>query len=44
MRAAPFDLRTVLQLAVVSLLPVAPLLLTMFSMAELLQRFLKIVF
>ncbi len=44
MRLVPFTLRTVLQLAVVTLLPVAPLLLTMFSLEELLERLLKVVF
>jgi len=43
MRAVPFGFRTVLELAVVTLLPVAPLLLTMFSLEELLQRVLKMV-
>jgi hypothetical protein len=44
MRAAPFDMRTVLQLAVVTLLPVLPLTLTMISLEELLQRLLKVIF
>jgi hypothetical protein len=44
MRAAPFDLHTVLQLAVATLLPVLPLMLTMISLDELLQRLLKIAF
>jgi hypothetical protein len=44
MRLAPFTLRTVLQLAVITLLPVLPLTLTMISLEELLERALKIVF
>ena len=44
MRLAPFTLQTVLHLAVVTLLPVAPLLLTMFSLSELLERSLRVVF
>jgi hypothetical protein len=44
MRFAPFTLQTVLQLAVTTLLPVTPLLLTMISMEELLDRLLKVVF
>jgi hypothetical protein len=44
MRWAPFTLQTVLQLAIVTLLPVGPLLLTMFPLEELLDRLLKIVF
>lgn len=37
-------LRNVLQLAVITLLPVAPLLLTMFSVEQLLDRMLKVLF
>ena len=44
MRLAPFTMRTVLQLAVATLLPVAPLMLTMISLEELLVRLLKAVF
>lgn len=44
MRLAPFRLQTVLHLAVVTLLPVAPLLLTMFSLSDLLERSLRVVF
>ena len=44
MRFAPFTLQAVLQLAVASLLPVAPLLLTMVSLEELLVRMLQAVF
>jgi hypothetical protein len=40
----PFNLQTVLQLAVATALPVAPLLLTMFSLEEVLVRLAKIVF
>ena len=41
---APFDTKNVITLAVVTLIPVAPLLLTTFSVAELLDRLLKTVF
>ena len=41
MRLAPFTLRTALHLAAVTLLPVAPLMLTMFSLNELFERLLK---
>jgi hypothetical protein len=44
MRLAPFNMRTVLQLAVITLLPVAPLLLTMIPLEELIARLLKAVF
>ena len=44
MRLAPFNLQTVLQLAVFTLLPVLPLTLTMFSLEQLLDRLLKVVF
>jgi hypothetical protein len=44
MHLAPFTMRTVLQLAVITLLPVAPLLLTMIPLEELLERLLKVVF
>jgi hypothetical protein len=44
MRLAPFNLQTVLQLAVITLLPVLPLTLTMISLEELLERLLKVVF
>jgi len=43
MKPAPFTLQTVVQLAVVTLLPILPLALTMMSMEDLLQRLLKIV-
>ena len=44
MKLAPFTLRTVLQLAITTLLPVAPLLLTVIPLDQLLDRLLKLVF
>ncbi len=44
MKFAPFTVRTVGQLGVATLLPVAPLLLTTFSLELLVERLLKIVF
>jgi hypothetical protein len=44
MRLAPFNLRTVTQLAVTTLLPVLPLTLTMISLEQLLEQMLKLVF
>jgi hypothetical protein len=44
MRWAPFTLQAVLQLAIATLVPVVPLVLTMISLEELLTRLLKIVF
>ena len=44
MRLAPFNLQTVLQLAVITLAPLLPLTLTMISLEELLDRLLKVVF
>jgi len=44
MRMVPFTLHTVVQLGVATLLPVAPLLLTVFSLEDLLLRLLQIVF
>ena len=44
MRLVPFGRDTVLQLAVIPLLPVVPLLLTMVSLEELLKQLLKVVF
>ena len=44
MRWVPFTMTTVFQLAVTTLLPVLPLMLTMISLEELLDRLLKIVF
>jgi len=43
MRLTPFSMRTVLQLAVITLLPIAPLLLTMIPLQALLERLLRIV-
>lgn len=44
MRVVPFTRDAVLQLAVITLLPVAPLLLTMVSLEELLKRLLQVLF
>jgi hypothetical protein len=44
MRMTPFTLQTVLELALVTLAPVAPLLLTMMPLEQLLERTLKILF
>jgi hypothetical protein len=44
MQVVPFTIRTVVHLAVITLLPVAPLLLTMIPMEELMARLLKVVF
>lgn len=44
MRVVPFSRDTVVQLAVITLLPVAPLLLTMVSLEELLKRLVQVVF
>ena len=44
MRLVPFSKDTVLQLAIVTLAPVAPLLLTMISFEELMKRLLSAVF
>ena len=44
MRFVPFGLQTVLQLALTTLVPVLPLMLTLISLEELLERLLKIVF
>jgi hypothetical protein len=41
---APFDLKNVATLAVVTLIPLAPLLLTTFSVEEILDRLLKTIF
>ena len=43
MRVAPLTRGVVIQLAVITLLPVAPLLLTMVSLEELLKRLLQVV-
>lgn len=44
MRVTPFTLQSVLQLALATLAPVLPLALTMFSLQELMQRLVKVVF
>ncbi len=44
MRLVPFTIRDVLQLAVIILIPVAPLMLTMISVDELVSRILRIFF
>jgi hypothetical protein len=44
MRWTAFSLESVLRLAVVTLLPVLPLTLTMFSPDELFERLLRVVF
>ena len=44
MKPVPFGKDALLQLAVVSLAPVAPLVLTMIPMGELIDRFLHVVF
>ena len=44
MRFVPFTWQTVLQLVVITLVPVAPLLLTMFSLEQLLGEAVKMVF
>jgi hypothetical protein len=44
MKFAPITLRTVLQLGIVTLLPVAPLVLTMFSLEDALTQLLSAIF
>ena len=44
MRVVPFKLATALRLAAAVLLPIAPLLLTMISMEELLSQMMKVLF
>jgi hypothetical protein len=44
MRLVPFSKETIMQLAIVTAAPLAPLLLTMISLEELLKRFLSAVF
>jgi hypothetical protein len=44
MRTVPFDWRTLAELVVITLIPVLPLTLTMFSLQELLEAVLKLVF
>ena len=41
-RMAPFTMRNVLELTVITLLPIAPLLLTTFSVEQLFDRVLKV--
>jgi hypothetical protein len=43
MRVVPFTRDTVVQLAVITLLPIVPLLLTLISLEELLKGLLKVV-
>jgi len=43
MRMVPFTRDTVIQLAVITLLPVLPLLLTMVSLEDLFKQLLKVV-
>jgi hypothetical protein len=42
MKLTPFTIQTVLRLAVITLIPLAPLLLTMIPLEELLERLLKV--
>ena len=44
MRVVPFSKETIIQLAVVTVAPVAPLLLTMMSLEDILKKLLGIVF
>jgi hypothetical protein len=44
MRWVPFTLRDVIQVAVISLLPILPLTLTMFSLHDLLGHLLRLIF
>ena len=44
MRWVPFTLRHVLQLAAIMLLPIVPLTLAIFSVQELLERLLNLIF
>jgi hypothetical protein len=44
MRVVPITRTLVVELAIMTLIPVAPLLLTMISLEELLGQFVKIVF
>jgi hypothetical protein len=43
-KPVPFDMKNVVTLVVVTLLPVAPLLLTTFSVEQILERVLKVLF
>jgi len=44
MRIVPFSLRTVLQLSIITLVPVIPLMLTMISLEDFLEQLIKMVF
>ncbi len=44
MRVVPFDTRSILRLAIAVLAPIAPLLLTMISMDQLVSQMLKVLF
>jgi hypothetical protein len=44
MRPVPFTMQTVFQLGVATLAPIAPLLLTMFPLSDLLQKLLQVIF
>jgi hypothetical protein len=44
MRLVPFKVKGIVEVMVMTLLPVAPLLLTTFSVEELLERMLKLLF
>ncbi len=44
MKPVPFTMKNVLQLVVITLLPVAPLLLTMIPLEELLVRLIRVIF
>lgn len=44
MRKVPFSMRTVFELGVTTLAPIAPLLLTMFPLSDLLGQLLRIIF
>jgi hypothetical protein len=44
MRWVPFTMQTVLQLAVTTVVPVVPLMLTMISLEQLLEQLLKVIF
>jgi hypothetical protein len=44
MRAVPFKLEDIIRLAAATAAPLAPLLLTIFPLEELIERLVKIVF
>jgi hypothetical protein len=44
MRVVPFNPRTIIQLAIMTLLPIGPLLLTMISVEELIDRVVGVLF